>query len=63
MVKSLPKLDNTMLPKCDVDKYAGAWIAQPKLIADYIKPGEGVWLRDIEDCIEFFYGSDIPSFR
>ena len=63
MAKSLPKLDNTMLPKFDLDKYAGAWTAHLKLIADYLKPGEGVWWRETEDCIEFFDGSDEPSFR
>ena len=63
MAKSLPKLDNTMLPKFDLDKYAGAWTAHLKLIADYLKSGEGVWWRETEDCIEFFDGSDEPSFR
>ena len=43
MAKSLPKLDNTMLPKFDLDKYTGAWTAHLKLIADYLEPGEGVW--------------------
>ena len=26
MAKSLPKLDNTKLLKCDLDKYAGDWV-------------------------------------
>ena len=63
MAKSLPKLDNTMLSKSDLEKYAGAWTAHLKLIADYLKPGEGVWWRETEDYIEFFDGSDEPSFR
>ena len=42
MSKSLPKLDNTMLSKFDLEKYAGAWNTHLKLIADYLRPGEGV---------------------
>ena len=60
MAKSLPKLDNTMLSKSDLENYAVAWTAHPKLIADYLKPG-GVWWRETEDYIEFFDGSDEPS--
>ena len=63
MAKSLPKLENTILLKSDLEKYAGHWAAHLKLIADFLKPGEGVWWKQTEDCIEFFDGPDEPSFR
>ena len=43
MAKSLPKLENTILLKSNLEKYAGHWAAHLKLIADFLKPGEGVW--------------------
>ena len=63
MAKSLPKLDNTILLKSDIENYAGHWAAHLKLIAAFLKPGEGVWWKETEDCIELFDGRDEPSFR
>ena len=63
MAKSLPKLENTILLKCDLETYAGDWGAHLKLIADFLTPGEGVWWKETEDCIEFFDGPNEPSFR
>ena len=42
MAKSLPKLENTVIQKTELDKYAGGWAANLKLISDFLKPGEGV---------------------
>lgn len=63
MAKSLPKLDNTTLLKSELEKYAGDWVAHLQLISDFLKPGEGVWWKEVDDSIEFFDGPDEPSFR
>ena len=63
MAKSLPKLDNTILLKSDLDKYVGDWVAHLQLISDFLKLGEGVWWKEVDDSIEFFDGPDEPSFR
>ena len=63
MAKSLPKLDNTVLLKSELEKYAGDWVAHLQLISDFLKPGEGVWWKEVNDSIEFFDGPDEPSFR
>ena len=63
MAKSLPKLDNTILLKSDLDKYAGDRVAHLQLILDFLKPGEGVWWKEVDDSIELFDGPDEPSFQ
>ena len=63
MAQSLPELDNTILLKSDLDKYAGDWVAHLQLISDFLKPGEGVWWKEVDGSIEFFDGPDEPSFR
>ena len=50
-------------PKTGERHYAGHWAAHLKLIANFLKPGEGVWWKEAEDCIEFFDGPDETSFR
>ena len=61
MPKSLPKVENTILLKCDLEKYAGDWGPHLKVIVDFLRPG-GVWWKETEDCIEFFDGPDEPRF-
>ena len=63
MAKSLPKLDNTSLLKSELEKYAGDWAAHLQLTSDFLKPGEDVWWKEVDDSIEFFDGPDEPSFR
>jgi len=64
MAKSLPSLDNTKLLKSDLDKYAGDWVTHLQLISDFLKPGEGVWWKEVDDSIEFLDGPDkLHHFR
>ena len=63
MAKSLPKLDNTVILKTDLEKYADDWAAHLKLIADFLEPGEGVWWKEMEDHIEFLDGLEEACFR
>ena len=37
MAKSLPKLENAVILKSELEKYAADWAAHLKLIADFIK--------------------------
>ena len=39
------------------------WAAHLKLIADFVKPGQGVWWKEMEDHIEFFDGPQAACFR
>ena len=61
MAKSLPKLDNTVILKTGLEKYADDWAAHLKLIADFLKPGEGVWWKEMEDHIEYLDGPEDVS--
>ena len=63
MAKSLPKLGNTIILKSELELYADDWAAHLKLIADFLKPGEGVWWKEMEDHIEFLDGPDETCFR
>ena len=63
MAKSLPKLENAVIFKSELEKYAGDWAAHLKLISDFIKPGEGLWWKEMDDHIEFFDGPDEACFR
>jgi hypothetical protein len=43
LAKSLPRMENTVLTKPFIEKYAGDWEAHLKNISDFLEPGEGVW--------------------
>ena len=64
IARSLPKLGNTVLTKQDLHQYADDWAAHMELIADFLKPGKGVWWCEVEgECIEFYDGPDEVEFR
>ncbi|KXJ09520.1 hypothetical protein AC249_AIPGENE11011 [Exaiptasia diaphana] len=63
MAKSLPKLENTLLSKEFIEKYAGDWEMHLRNIADFLVPAEGVWWKDHGEHIEFFDGPEEPAFR
>ena len=63
MAKSLPKLGNTVILKSELEKHADDWAAHLKLIPDFLKPGEGVWWKEMEDHVEFFDGPEEANFR
>ena len=45
----LPKLNNTVIVKTELEKYADDGAAHLKLVADFLKPGEGVWWKEKKD--------------
>ena len=63
MAQSLPKLSNTIILKSELELYADDWVAHLKLIADFLKPGGGVWWKEMEDHIEFLDGPEETCFR
>ena len=41
MAKNLPKLENTIILKTELEKYAGDWAVNLKMIADFLCVMEG----------------------
>lgn len=39
MAKNLPKLENTIILKTELEKYAGDWAVNLKMIADFLESG------------------------
>lgn len=39
MAKNLPKLENTIILKTELEKYASDWAVNLKMIADFLEPG------------------------
>lgn len=63
MVKLFFKLVNIVIFKSELEKYVDDWVVYLKFIVDFVKLGQGVWWKEMEDYIEFFDGLQVVCFR